>query len=59
MGRKLNLLIFILAALACFSAAADHYIGENPARSAAAMAKTVLAYSAFRKLICRSYVRRR
>jgi peptidoglycan/xylan/chitin deacetylase (PgdA/CDA1 family) len=35
------------------------YIGENPARSAAAMAKAVLAYSAFRKLIGRPFVRRR
>ena len=34
------------------------YIGENPARSAAAMAKAVLAYSTFRKLIGRPYVRR-
>lgn len=34
------------------------YIGENPARSAATMAKAVLAYSAFRKFIGRPFVRR-
>jgi hypothetical protein len=34
------------------------YIGEDPARPAGAMAKSVLAYSTFRKLIGRPYVHR-
>lgn len=34
------------------------YIGENPARSAGTMAKAVLTYSAFRKLIGRPFVSR-